>query len=74
MTKEPRAEVIHAVREEIAQTLSDVVFRRTGLGIGSNPGQGALETCAILMAGELVWDFARKNKELVEVKAVFPHF
>lgn len=45
------AEVIHTVREEAALKLADVVFRRTELGTGANPGEAALETCADDMAG-----------------------
>ena len=40
------AEVIHAVREEMAQKLEDVVFRRTDLGTGAYPGESSLRACA----------------------------
>ena len=30
--------VVHAIREEMAQTLLDVVIRRTGLGAAGYPG------------------------------------
>ena len=67
-----RAEVIHAIRREMAQKLSDVVFRRTDLGTGSYPGEHALQECADLMASELGWDSARIRQELSEVDAEFP--
>lgn len=67
-----RAEVVHAVREEMAQHLSDVVLRRTDLGTGSYPGPEALHECAQLMARELQWSEARKHEELLKVKAAFP--
>ena len=38
-SKVTRAEVIHAVRKEMAQTLADVVFRRTDLGTGGSPAR-----------------------------------
>ena len=69
-----KAEVVHAVRNEMPQKLSDVVFRRTELGTGSNPGEEALQACADLMAAELTWDLSRTQRELAEVKAQFPDF
>jgi glycerol-3-phosphate dehydrogenase len=69
-----KAEVVHAVREEMAQKLGDVVFRRTDLGTGGHPGETALQACADLMALELTWDKCRVEKELDEVRAVFPKF
>ena len=68
-----RAEVVHAVREEMAQTLADVVFRRTDLGTGEHPGQAALRACADVMAAELGWDAARVQRELEEVGRVDPN-
>jgi len=66
-----RAQVLHAIREEWAQTLADVVFRRTGLATGENPGDVVLDAVANMMAGELGWDIARKEQELAQVKARF---
>jgi len=65
------AEVIHAVREEMAVKLADVVFRRTNLGTGSFPGEQALVAAADLMAVELAWDQRKKEEEIAEVMAVF---
>jgi glycerol-3-phosphate dehydrogenase len=67
-----KAEVIHALREEMAQKLGDVVFRRTDLGTAGHPGEDALRACAALMAAELKWDAARVQQELDEVRMVFP--
>lgn len=66
-----RAEVIHGIREEMAQQLSDVVFRRTNLGSAGNPGDECLKTCASIMATELGWDEARSQRQLKEVMAGF---
>ncbi|NIM98082.1 MAG: FAD-dependent oxidoreductase [candidate division Zixibacteria bacterium] len=63
-----KAEVLHAVREEMAQTLGDVVFRRTDLGPNGNVSEEALRACADLMAKELGWDERRSQKELQEVR------
>lgn len=65
------AEVVHAVREEMAQTLADVVFRRTYLGGGGHPGTDALEACARIMAAELGWSEQRRLNELAAVVARF---
>lgn len=62
------AEVIHAVREEMAQKLSDVVHRRTELGTAENPDDSALQACAGLMAGELGWTEDRVCEEIEDVK------
>jgi glycerol-3-phosphate dehydrogenase len=67
-----KAEVAHAVREEMAQKLADVVFRRTDLGTGGFPGAMALTQCAELMASELGWTDSRLRQELDEVNADFP--
>jgi glycerol-3-phosphate dehydrogenase len=67
-----KAQVVHAVREEMAQKLGDVVFRRTDLGTGEYPGAAALRTCATLMGLELGWDESRIRHELNEVERVFP--
>jgi len=66
------AEVQHAVREEMAQTLADVVFRRTDLGGAGSPGDAALAGAAQLMGVELGWSAARRQKELEEVRGAFP--
>jgi glycerol-3-phosphate dehydrogenase len=69
-----KAEVVHAVRQEMAQKLADVVFRRTDLGTGANPGQAALQTAAEVMATELEWTEVRRQQELTEVRAAFPSY
>ncbi len=69
-----KAEVVHAVRVEMAQKLSDVVFRRTDLGTGGNPGNEAIQSCGKIMTKEMGWDQDRLRKEIEEVKSVFPAF
>lgn len=66
-----KAEVIYGIREEMAQKLTDVVFRRTELGSGGNPGDTALKTCADIIAKELGWNEYRIQSEIGEVKAAF---
>jgi glycerol-3-phosphate dehydrogenase len=64
-----RAEVAHAVHREMAQKLSDVVFRRAALGMNGPPSDGQLEQCVRAMAAALGWDPARTRQELAEVKS-----
>jgi len=65
------AEVVHAVREEMALTLADCVLRRTELGSAGDPGEACLAACANLMARERGWDHARREKEIREAEAVY---
>ena len=55
----------------MAQKLTDVVFRRTGLGTVGNPGETSLQMCAVIVAEELGWDAKRTQMELGEVREVF---
>jgi glycerol-3-phosphate dehydrogenase len=58
------AEVVHAIREEMAVTLADVVLRRTDLASAGLPNDAPLERAAELMAGELGWDEPRIRREI----------
>jgi glycerol-3-phosphate dehydrogenase len=69
-----KAEVLHAVREEMASKLSDIVFRRTDLGSGGHPGEAALREAAHIMAKELDWDPHRVQAEIDEVCRAYPTF
>ena len=68
------AEIIHAVREEMAQKLSDVVFRRTDLCTGGYSGKESLQRSAELAARELDWSDERLQQELGEVMQAYPRF
>ncbi len=63
-----QAEVIHAVRAEMAVHLADVVLRRTDLGSGENPGVATLEKVAEIMGKELGWNKARQKEEIEAVQ------
>jgi len=63
------AEVVLAVRSEMACRLGDIVFRRTGLATAGHPGDEVLETVASLAAHELGWEPARRSAELEDVRA-----
>lgn len=57
------AEVVYAVRNEMALTVEDVLFRRTGLGTIGTPGDAAIQRVADLMAGELRWSPAERTAQ-----------
>jgi glycerol-3-phosphate dehydrogenase len=65
------AEISHAVREEMACTLADVVLRRTALGSAGYPGDAIVAACAGVMAAELGWDRERVAREIEEVKRFY---
>lgn len=66
-----QAEVIHAVRAEMAQRLSDVVLRRTEMGSAGPPSPETLDACAQLMAAEMGWDKVRVHQEMDRVWAAY---
>ncbi len=61
-------EVSSAIHDEMAQTLADVVYRRTGLGATGAPSDDMLQACAKTMAEELDWDAARLTTEIDAVQ------
>jgi glycerol-3-phosphate dehydrogenase len=67
-----QAEVLHAVRCEMAQNLSDVVFRRTDIATGGYPGDEALAQCVRLLSQELSWSKETASREVNQVRARFP--
>jgi len=69
-----KAEIIHAVRKEMAQTLADVVLRRTDLGSAGIPERLCLESCAQVMGAELGWDKSRQKHEVETVLELSPKF
>lgn len=58
------AEVLYAIRAEMAINLSDVLFRRTELGTIGPPSQSALNRTTDLMANELGWTDAEKSFQI----------
>jgi len=61
------AEVVHAITDEMAIRLGDVVLRRTDLGSLEYPGEAALRACAARMADELGWDESKIALEIADV-------
>jgi len=66
-----RGRVAHAIENEMAQTLSDVVFRRTGLGTTGHPGATALKNAAAEMANHMGWNEAAKADQMLDVESEF---
>ncbi len=66
------AEVVHAVRAEMAVTMADVAFRRTDLATAGDPGEAALRDCAAVMARECGWSAERTRQEADLVRAALP--
>jgi glycerol-3-phosphate dehydrogenase len=60
------AQVVYAVREEMARTLSDIVMRRTGIGTLGNPGENILRKVAAVAAKELQWTSGKTEREISE--------
>jgi glycerol-3-phosphate dehydrogenase len=58
------AEIDHAIHHEMAITLDDLLFRRTGLGTIGHPGIPAITHCASRMADVLGWSTAEKNRQI----------
>jgi glycerol-3-phosphate dehydrogenase len=57
------AEALYAVRAEMAQRMTDVVLRRTGMGTNGHPGVRALDEIQDLLQHELRWSEERANEE-----------
>ena len=65
------AEVVRAVRDEMAVTLADAVVRRTGAGAGGHPGQEVARNAAAIMAAELGWSASQVVRELQALDAFY---
>ncbi len=65
------AEIVHGIREEMAERLADLVLRRTDLATGGDPGP-ALEEAGRIAARELGWSRGRLEREIAEVRQRFP--
>ena len=61
---DPADPVAHAIRDEMALTLSDVVIRRTGLGAAGKPADSVVTDVAGRMQNVLGWSEQRKTQEL----------
>ena len=59
-----QAEVVYVVREEMVHTLSDVVFRRCGMGTLGYPDKSLIEEVSHIIKRELHWSEERRLLEI----------
>lgn len=64
------AQVIYSVKEEAAQTLSDVILRRLTIGITASRGLPYARDIASVLAKELGWDEEELSLNLKEFEAL----
>ena len=68
------AEIVHSIREEMVQKLSDIIFRRTDLGTGGYCDETSLQRAADIAGDEMKWSELRKQNKLNETKQSYPQF
>jgi glycerol-3-phosphate dehydrogenase len=66
-----RADIVHAIRSEMAIHLTDALLRRTGAGAGGHPGLEAVQSAAAVMAEELGWTASTIAAEIAAVDAAY---
>ena len=64
------AQVIFAIRNEMALTLSDIMLRRTGLAQLGNPGKEVIEEVAKLVSEELNWNTEKLADEITKLETL----
>jgi len=69
--RDPSDSIAHAIQEEMAHTLTDVVIRRTGLGAAGYPGDDVANDVATRMRAELNWSDAETRAELNALKEFY---
>lgn len=65
------AQVLQAIRGEMAHTLVDVVVRRTGLGAAAHPDAETVLECARTMQQELGWSEERVKREIEDLRKFY---
>jgi glycerol-3-phosphate dehydrogenase len=68
------AEVVHAIRHELAETLTDVLMRRTMIGMGRSAGVGPDRAAADLAVSRLGWTEERAGSEVEAFRAYVERF
>lgn len=61
---EMSAQVVYAIREEMACTLMDILIRRTGIGTLGHPGDEVISSVAQIAAKELGWSKTKMEHEI----------
>jgi len=62
------AEVVFAIREEMARTLTDIVHRRLMIGLASDQGRALYEIVAAIAASELKWSDEERLAQLEQLR------
>lgn len=65
------AEILHAVRHEMAVHLTDALLRRTIAGAGGHPGVDAVRAAAAIMSREHGWTEAEQARQIESVDRVY---
>lgn len=65
------AEVVYVIKKELAYTLSDIFFRRTGIGTLGYPGNDTFNIVVETAKEQLNWDEERTQNEINEVMNKF---
>jgi len=58
------AQVLFAIRHEMARSLTDIFFRRTGMGWLGHPGDKVIEDTAAIAAQELGWSGEKMDNQI----------
>jgi glycerol-3-phosphate dehydrogenase len=66
-----RGDVVFAVEEEWARSLSDVLLRRVGVSVRGHPGDAVVRGAAEVLAQHRGWDPARVRAEIAAFEADF---
>jgi glycerol-3-phosphate dehydrogenase len=64
------AQVVYAIRYEMAKTLPDILMRRTGLGQLGHPGKDILEKIVQTAAKELKWNDKQMHDEITKIENI----
>jgi len=65
------AQLVWAVRKEMAVSLADAVVRRTPLGALGYPGDAAVERAAAIMSGEFGWSNEQRQREIADLRLFY---
>jgi len=65
------AEVYYAIKNEMAKTLPDILFRRTGIGTLGHPGKTIMKKVADLSGSLLNWDKKQREAEIQKAEKIF---
>jgi glycerol-3-phosphate dehydrogenase len=65
------AQILYAVRHEMALTLDDAIMRRTGIGQLGKPDAATLTTAARIMGAELGWDADKQVQQVASIDRRF---